>query len=356
MKHEDAAALAGHSHIFLAAGHAANERRIWAAIWLTFFMMAVEIAGGTMFGSLAVVADGFHMATHALAFLLAALAYTYARWHAGDPRFGWGTGKLGDLAGFASAIILAMIALGIGFDAAVRLFSPVTIHFDEAIFIAAGGLGVNVATAWLLSGGGGHRHGHDHDEAIAGHSMQGAHAHEAMEYGADTADHVHRGARRANAAVRDHNIRAASMHVTADAAISILAICGLLLGRFFGLAFMDPVMGLAGALVIASWAFGLIRDTSGVLLDMTPDEVMAAELRRVIESDGDRVADFHLWRLGPGHLGAIFSVVTAKPRDADFYRARLSQFKMLSHVTVEVRRARPLKSAGGSSWRPWFTR
>ena len=315
MNEQDAMPAGEHSHIFLGAGHARNERRTWAAISLTLFMMVAEIAGGTLFGSLAVVADGFHMATHALALLIAAVAYTYARRHANDPRFVFGTGKLGDLAGFTSAIVLAMIALIIGYEAMVRLFSPVTIHFDEAILIATGGLLVNIATAWLLRGGGGDHHRHPHG---AGHEHSGAHA--------------------ASAVSRDYNMRAAFVHVAADAAVSVLAICGLLLGRFFGWVFMDPVMGIVGALVIASWAYGLIRDTGGVLLDMNPDKAMAEELRRTIESDGDRLADLHIWRLGPGHLGAIVSIMTAKPRDAEFYQSRLSRFRMLSHVTIEVRR------------------
>ncbi|MGH6784758.1 MAG: CDF family Co(II)/Ni(II) efflux transporter DmeF [Sphingomicrobium sp.] len=304
-----------HNHIFLGAGHAANERGTWAAISLAGFMMVAEIAGGTLFGSLAVVADGFHMATHALALLIAAVAYSYARRHVNDPRFVFGTGKLGDLAGFSSALVLAIIAVIIGFEAAVRLFWPVTIHFDEAILIAAGGFIVNIATAWLLSAGGGDHHRDPHGT-----------------------EHEHNGAPATSAASRDYNMRAAFVHVAADAAVSVLAICGLLLGRFFGWVWMDPVMGLVGALVIANWAFGLIRDTAGVLLDMEPDKAMAEELRRTLESDGDRLADLHLWRLGPGHLGAIVSIMTAKSRDAEFYRSRLRRFRMLSHVTIEVRR------------------
>jgi cation diffusion facilitator family transporter len=416
-----------HSHIFLGAGHAANERRTWAAIALAGFMMVAEIAGGAVFGSLAVVADGFHMATHALALLIAAVAYSYARRHANDPRFVFGTGKLGDLAGFASALVLAIIALIIGYEAAVRLLSPVTIHFDEAIMIAAGGLIVNIATAWLLRGGGGDHHGHAHGHGVRHRGGHDAHAHdeprridtgrgilllevfedgvpprfrlrpednlesasvlgdrassieterpggarqnfrfadrgaflESMEeipephafkarlrlagldhadvYELDFVEHGHGGASSASAAGRDNNMRAAFVHVAADAAVSVLAICGLLLGRFFGWVWMDPVMGIVGALVIANWAYGLIRDTGGVLLDMNPDKAMAEELRRTIESDGDRLADLHVWRLGPGHLGAIVSIMTAKPRDAEFYRSRLSRFRMLSHVTIEVR-------------------
>ena len=158
-------------------------------------------------------------------------------------------------------------------------------------------------------------------------------------YELDFVEHGHGGASSTSAAGRDNNMRAAFVHVAADAAVSVLAICGLLLGRFFGLVWMDPVMGIVGALVIANWAYGLIRDTGGVLLDMAPDKAMAEELRRTIESDGDHLADLHVWRLGPGHLGAIVSVLTAKPRDAEFYRSRLSRFRMLSHVTIEVRRA-----------------
>jgi cation diffusion facilitator family transporter len=427
MNDRDAMPLGEHSHIFLGAGHAANERRTWAAIALAGFMMVAEIAGGTLFGSLAVVADGFHMATHALALFIAAVAYSYARRHANDPRFVFGTGKLGDLAGFTSALVLAIIAVMIGYEAAVRLLSPVTIHFDEAILIAAGGLIVNIATAWLLSAGGGNHHGHAHGHRVGHRAEHEAHPHdeprridtgrgilllevfedgvpprfrlrrednlepgsvlgdrtasietvrpggarqnfrfadrgtflESVEeipephsfkarlrlagldhadvYELDFVEHGHGGASSASAAGRDNNMRAAFVHVAADAAVSVLAICGLLLGRFFGWVWMDPVMGIVGALVIANWAYGLIRDTGGVLLDMNPDKAMAEELRRTIESDGDRLADLHVWRLGPGHLGAIVSIMTAKPRDAEFYRSRLSRFRMLSHVTIEVR-------------------
>ncbi|MGH6849001.1 MAG: CDF family Co(II)/Ni(II) efflux transporter DmeF [Methylocella sp.] len=427
MLDQDAMPAGEHSHIFLGAGHAANERRTWAAISLASFMMVAEIVGGTLFGSLAVVADGFHMATHALALLIAALAYSYARRHANDPRFVFGTGKLGDLAGFSSALVLAIIALMIGYEAAVRLFSPVTIQFDEAILIAAGGLVVNIATAWLLSAGGGDQHGHSHGQGVPPRGGHGGHEHdeprridtgrgillleifedgvpprfrlrreenlepspmlgdsaplieterpggarqtfrfadrgtflESLEeipephefkvrlrlagldhadvYEFDFVEHEHGGASSASAASRDNNMRAAFVHVAGDAAVSVLAICGLLLGRFFGWVFMDPVMGIVGAVVIANWAYGLIRDTSGVLLDMNPDKAMAEELRRAIECDGDRLADFHVWRLGPGHLGAILSIATPKPRDAEFYRSRLSRFRMLSHVTIEVR-------------------
>lgn len=348
--------MGAHDHVFLGEGHLANERRTWVAIALTAFMMVAEIVGGTFFGSLAVIADGVHMATHALVFLLAALAYSYARRHASDARFAFGTGKLGDLAGYTSAIVLAMIAAGIGYEAAVRLISPVAIQFDEALLIAAGGLGVNIATAWLLGGGGDH-HGHEYRQSDGHPRELHSHAHGEEVYEFDFVDHGHGGALTAAAAFRDHNMRAAFVHVAADAAISMLAIVGLFLGRFLGWGFMDPVMGIVGALVIANWAFGLMRDTGAVLLDMNPDKELANELRRTIESDGDRLTDFHLWRLGPGHLAAIVSILTSKPRDAEFYRSFLSRFSALSHVTIEVRSAAGFdrSSTGRPSPAKWFS-
>jgi cation diffusion facilitator family transporter len=399
--------------VFLGKDHAGAERRTWVVIWLCGAMMVLEIAGGAVFGSIALIADGLHMSTHAGALLLAALAYTYARKHATDRRFSFGTGKIGDLAGFTSAVVLAMIALLIGYESISRLFDPVPIHFNEAIPIAGLGLAVNLASAWLLSAGGhdhpGHSHGHAnageaHDDtkriaapyetfllsvfetghkpafrlrtesgralmadaalietirpdgarqlfSFANHgeflqsieNIPEPHAFIANLRLGETVhavvfeehDHAHA------ATHRDNNLRAAVVHVIADAAVSVLVIAGLLLARSFGWLWMDPLAGIIGACVIASWAFGLIRDTGGILLDMRPDHAMEDRIRAAMQAEGDRIDDLHVWRLGPGHLGAIVAVSTTHDRDAGFYRARLARFRTLSHITIEVERTAP---------------
>ncbi len=307
-----------HSHVFLGEGHAQNERRTWMVIGLCSAMMIAEVIGGILFGSIALVADGLHMSTHAGALLLAALAYSYARRHANDRRFSFGTGKLGDLAGFTSAIVLAMIALLIGYEAVSRLIWPIPISFDEAIPIAVVGLAVNVASVLLLSGG--HRHHHEHGHGHSGH------------------DQEHADARRHKRAHRDNNMRAAVFHVLADAAVSLLVIVGLLLGRLLDWIWMDPVVGICGAIVIAAWSYGLARDTGSVLLDMNPDRAMTDRMRSMIEADGDRLIDLHLWRLGPGHLAAILAIATQKQRGPEYYRSLLRRFRTLSHVTVQIQR------------------
>jgi len=397
-----------HSHVFLGTGHEKSERRMWAVIVLCGAMMVAEIIGGTLFGSIALVADGLHMSTHAGALLLAALAYSYARRHADDPRFTFGTGKLGDLAGFTSAIILAMIALLIGYEAVSRLFEPVAIHFSDAILIATLGLAVNIASARLLGGGDhhGHAHGHSHSHAAHEHDESRriatrtgsvlleifedgvpprfrlrAEAGPALSASTATVETVRRDSAQQifamtdrggflesvdeipephtfathvrlgpeafvvafdehehapPSAARDNNMRAAVVHVMADAAVSVLVIAGLLVARAFGWLWVDPVVGIIGACVIASWSVDLIRDTGAILLDMNPDRHMAENLRQAIESDGDTLSDLHLWRLGPGHLGAILSIGTRSGRAQDFYRAKLTRFRSLSHLTIEV--------------------
>jgi cation diffusion facilitator family transporter len=298
-----------HEHVFLGERHDRNERRTWAVVGLTAFMMVIEIAGGTLFGSMALVADGWHMSTHVAALGIAALAYRYARRHAHDRRFSFGTGKLGELAAFASAIILAMIALYIGVESASRLVHPVTIGFSQALPIAALGLLVNLASAWLL------RDDHEHAHA---------HAHEHAPHARDHRRH------------HDTNFRAAYVHVLADALTSVLAIVALLGGRFFGLNWLDPVMGLIGTTIIAAWAIGLVRSAGSVLLDLAPVEAAEQAVRQRLETNGDRVADLHLWQVGPGHRAAIVSLVTDHPQPPSAYKAKLADLHTLSHITVEV--------------------
>jgi cation diffusion facilitator family transporter len=322
-----------HDHVFHGQAHARNERRTWIVVGLCAAMMLLEIGGGLAFGSIALVADGLHMSTHAGALMLAALAYTFSRRYASDPRFTFGAGKFGDLAGFTSALVLAMIALLIGYEAVTRIVLPTAIHFREAIPIAVLGLGVNVASAWLL-GAGGHDHGHQghgHDHHAHGHD------HHDREH-----DHHYVGR---DAHHRDNNMRAAMVHVMADAAVSVLVITGLILARLFGWLWMDPLAGIVGALVIASWSFSLIRDTGAILLDMNPDQTLGQRMREAIEAGGDQVADLHLWRLGPGHLGAIVTVATDQARPPSYYRDRLAKFDVISHLTIEVGPSGPRAAA-----------
>jgi cation diffusion facilitator family transporter len=284
-------------------------------------MMIVEIAGGMMFGSMALTADGWHMATHAAALSISGFAYAFARRHAHDSRFTFGTGKIGDLAGYTSAIILGFVSLGIVYEAVARLRDPVAIEFNEALTIAVVGLLVNVVSAWLLAD---HDH-HDHHHDAHAHTHSHAHAH------AHTHAHPHQ-----HRHERDGNQRAAFAHVVADAATSALAIVALVAARAFGWTWIDPLVGIVGAVLIAIWAFGLMRASSAVLLDLLPSEEIAASIRDRLEIDDDRVSDLHLWQLGPGHIGAIVSVVTHNPQAPEHYKSRLKDVPNLSHTTVEV--------------------
>jgi cation diffusion facilitator family transporter len=334
-----------HEHSFLGARHNQRERRTWSVVALTAAMMILEIVGGTLFGSIALVADGWHMGTHVVALAIAGLAYLFARRHIGDPRFSLGTGKFGELAAFGSAIILAMIALGIGYESVLRLLHPVAIHFREAVPIAALGLCVNLASAWLLreSHDHGHDHGHDHAHAHAGHALfDHAHrGHEDERHDRDRHhaqdDHTHDDHAHGRAGdQRDSNYRAAYVHVLADALTSVLTIAGLSVAWAFGLGFIDPLVGLAGMIVILSWAVGLVRSSGGVLLDTVPDPALAERIRERIETGGDRLADLHLWQVGPGHAAVIMSVVSDAPQAPQAYKQRLDDLAGLSHVTVEV--------------------
>jgi cation diffusion facilitator family transporter len=405
-----------HNHVFLGDGHDKNAQKTWWVIGLAATMMLIEIVGGTVFGSLALVADGMHMSTHAGAMLIAALAYTYARKHAHDARFVFGTGKLGDLAGFTSAIILAMIALIIGYEAVLRFMAPVPIHFGEAIPIAVVGLLVNLASAWLLSGS---DHGHSHGHSHAGHDDHAEHSHDEERKDFETSvgmcsllivedngpavfqlkstagntdflarvtvttvrpdgrsqdfsfartddawvstttipephaftalakidhethslvfeEHAHPDTADSVDA-RDHNMRAAYLHIIADAAVSVLAIAGLILAKVFGWLWMDPLAGIVGALVIANWSYGLIRDTGAILVDLNPDNTLSRKVRSSIEAVGDRLIDLHVWRLGPGHFSAVAAVATkAQTHDTRFFHGLLQAIPGLSHLTVEV--------------------
>ena len=314
-----------HHHVFLGERHGRHERRTWMVVGLTAAMMVAEIAAGTS-GSTPwrcwPTAGTWRRMPGALGLRPSPIAI--ARRHARNPRFSFGTGKVGDLAAFASAVILGLVALMIGYESAVRLYSPVAIHFGEATLIAAIGLVVNLVSAWLLFERDDHGHHHDHHHD---HDHDHAHAH-----------HHHH--------APDLNLRAAYLHVVADALTSVLAIAALLAGSNFGWVWLDPVIGLVGALIIARWALGLIRSSSATLLDTIPDAALATEIRARLEAGTDRISDLHLWRVGPGHHAAIVSIVSHDVRPPSFYKARLVGLTGLSHVTVEVERC---SEPGGAS-------
>ena len=308
-----------HPHLFLGAGHDDNARRTLWVVALTLVMMVGEIAAGYITGSMALLADGLHMATHAGALGIAAAAYGYARRHAGSARFSFGTGKVGDLAGFASAMILGLVALGIAAESLLRLFQPTQVAFTEATLIAVAGLAVNILSAWLL---GGHHTHHGHGQhAEHGHGHEHAH------------DHPHEHAH----AHHDNNLRSAYVHVLADALTSVLAIAALLAGRYLGWVWLDPLMGLVGAVVIARWAYSLMKISAAVLLDAS-DEQVAAEIRQLVESSGDAsITDLHVWQVGPQARAAIVSVLAQPSLSAEALRQRLAAVHELAHLTLEYR-------------------
>jgi len=297
-----------HSHVYLGKRHDANARRTLWVVALTAVMMVGEIAAGIAFNSMALLADGFHMATHAGALGIAALAYRYAKRHAESGRYTFGTGKVGDLAGFASALVLGIVAIGIAWESAMRLVDPSPVEFGEATIIAVIGLGVNIVSALLL--GHGHDHGHGH-----GHDHHHDHSH----------DHGHE---------KDNNLRSAYLHVVADALTSVLAIAALLGGRYLGWVWLDPAMGVVGAMVIAVWSWSLMRDTGAVLLDAT-DAKLEAEIREQVEGPGDaKICDLHVWRVGPGAHAAIVSATgVARATICE----RLRPVHEIEHLTVEIR-------------------
>ena len=305
-------AAALHDHDFLGRDHDQNARRTLWVVALTAVMMVGEIIAGILTGSMALLADGIHMATHAGALSVAAIAYAYAKRHKDNPRFSFGTGKVGDLAGFASALVLAIFAIGIAVESVSRLLNPVQVAFGNAAIVAVIGLIVNIVSAFLLSGGHhhhNHAHGHDDHHGDAGHHHHG----------------------------QDNNLRSAYMHVLADALTSVLAIAALLAGRYLGLGWMDPLMGIVGAIVISRWSWTLMRDTAAVLLDKT-DAALAKKVRQAIEMPGDvSVVDLHVWRVGPEAHAGIVSVEKLATYVATDLRTRIEHLTALRHLTLEVR-------------------
>lgn len=296
-----------HTHRYETGQEQAAERRTRLVMWLTVAMMVAEIAVGAISNSMALLADGFHMFTHAGAFAIAVFAYRHARRHAEDRRYSFGTGKVGVLAGFASAIVLVMVALAMVWESAVRFIAHPEIAFDEALLVAVIGLIVNVLSAVALSGA-------DDDEPDHAHARHDTHGH----------DH-------------DHNLHAAYVHVLADAFTSVLAIVALLCGKYLGWWWLDPAMGLVGAVVIARWAVDLMRRTGGILVDRADDSHLAATIATAVEGDADnRIVDLHLWQVGAGRWAAIVSLVTSAPRAPHHYKRLLNGIDGLAHVTVEV--------------------
>jgi len=297
-----------HSHDF-ALDSSVAERRTRIVIAITAAMMVLEIIAGIASNSMALLADGWHMGTHVTAFLITALAYHFSRRHAANPLHSFGTAKIGVLGGFASAVVLAVIALLMAGESVHRFFMPLSIHFNEAIGIAVLGLAVNLVCALVLT------HAHDH---------------------ANPHDHGHRRQH------HDLNLRAAYLHVLADAFTSVTAISALLAGKFFAWTWLDPAVGILGSSVVMSWAYSLIRDTGGILLDRTPaSSDLPEEIRRAIETDGDSiVTDLHVWQVGVGKFAAIVSIVAHEPRTSDQYRELLRGHEELVHVTIETQHCR----------------
>lgn len=283
-----------------------NEKNTQKVMGLTAVTMVVEIVAGVAFGSMALLADGWHMGTHVAAFLITLFAYSYSRKNANNPDFTFGPGKINVLGGFASAVALAVVALIMAVESVGRFFSPVEIHYGQSILVAVVGLVVNVVSAFLLHGS----HGHDHHH---GHSHGHENHHE------------------------DHNLKAAYFHVLADALTSVLAIVALLFGSLFGWWALDPAMGIVGALVITRWAWGLLKESSAILLDAGVKREVREEIKDLVEADADnRVTDIHVWKVGPHHLAALLTLVTHYPRSSGEYKKLLAGFDQLKHITIEV--------------------
>lgn len=303
--HDRAASQLLHTHAYGEASSHKAEARTWWVIGLTMVTMMGELIGGYFYGSMALLADGWHMGTHAAALGITVFAFRYALRNAKNPQYSFGTGKVSALGGFASAIVLGLVSIWIFGESAQRIIEPVQIAFAEAIAVALIGLMVNLLSAFLL-----------HDP-----------------------EHRHHGEHH-----QDHNLRGAFLHVVADALTSCLAIVALLAGKFLSATWVDPLVGIIGSLVIARWAISLVKDTSRVLLDAELDPEAKNEMKEIIETDADnRVVDFHFWRVGPCHFAAIIGVVTHEPRPPEHYKALLKDRSELAHVTIEVHRCGDLQ-------------
>lgn len=315
-----------HRHDFGTAQARQAERRTLWVVGLTFAAMVIVLIAGWLTGSMALLADGWHMASHVGALGLAAFAYRFARSHADDARYTFGTGKVTALAGYSSAFFLGAVAVWIAWESVARLHAPVQIHYSEAMIVAVFGLAVNLASAWLL--------GHNHPRAQAHHhDHDREHDHRHDDHGQEHG-HV------------DHNLRAAYLHVLADALTSVLAIVALAGGMWLGWAFLDPLMGIVGALVVGRWAWGLARDSAGVLLDAEDHGQIAHEIEEVIAALPDHeIADLHLWRIGPASRACIVSLVTHAPLAVESYRQKLTAIHGLDHVTIEINQCRECKAA-----------
>ena len=323
------------------AGNPLAESGIRRAMWLTLAMMVVEIAGGWYYNSMAVLADGWHMSSHALALGLSAFAYWFARQHAANRRYAFGTWKVEVLGGYSSAIILLGVALLMAWQSIARLISPETIHYDDAIIIAVVGLGVNLLCAYWLRDRHGHSHGHDHHHDHASHEhdhrpARHGHSHEPRER---SHAHTHAGA---SGDHQDLNVRSAYMHVLADAATSVFAIVALFGGKLFGFAWLDPAMGVAGAVLVAVWAQGLLRDSARVLLDAEMDAPVVRAVRAIVEQGKvpARITDLHVWRVGRSKYACVLSIETSANLDGDYFRREICANEELAHVTVEVEHVR----------------
>lgn len=304
-----------HSHTFGLDKYKPAEKYTLIVIWITAFTMIVEIVAGLIFGSMALLADGLHMGSHTLALGISAFAYSYARKHANDERFSFGTGKVYSLSGFSSAIILAFFAFFMVWESVQRFLSPVEIQFNQAILVAVIGLLVNLVSMLILQKPSEHSHDSHHHHHEEGHSHDHSHHH-----------HHH----------TDHNLKAAYLHVLADALTSLFAIFALLAGKYYGLIWMDPFMGVVGAIMVTRWAWGLVRDTSAILLDKQAPEELRNEIKSHLEQGTDRVADLHVWPIGADLFSAIISIVTENPQSPEVFKAKLQKNKKLVHVTVEV--------------------